>query len=495
MSNYWSQDAANRQAGAERKRHSDFKRSEHDAEWKREQEIERERKDAERGPWYIRIDGKIYKQKGQPKAFDWKKGANNYALAMLKDKPDMIAKTQLTKNPKDNEQPMSENDMTSFFKDLQKNNPKFKNLRVHGDPEHDELRKQDEIERQKRRAADDERNNQARSAAVEKDRANLPELKALLQKLTAHFDPQYDYSDDYSFWSKQKDLHTKIQTLKSRIAKAENQGVAEAGVDPNAPFDYDAWAKSGKKPSQPGKAVKQLAQQTRDAQKKKQQGVAEGSTTMWEVCFDYGPHMSDTVKVKASSEDEAIAKVEKAAEKRGRSIDINWVKPAKPGVAEGFAEGEDVDSFKNSLHTIVRVASHLEKNIADDEHFEEWVVEKVGAAKSMIVAVMDYIISAHEQGHGDHMDNGDSVDKANLELGMNEWKKSHKAPIKPRNFVAKNATTGGAGAHKDKKKDAKQGKEKHKKKPELAESATYARKLNVLYETKLLTEKIRSLKK
>jgi len=54
------------------------------------------------------------------------------------------------------------------------------------------------------------------------------------------------------------------------------QGVAEAGVDPNAPFDYDAWAKSGKKPRQPGKAVKQLAQQTRDAQKKKQQGVAEG---------------------------------------------------------------------------------------------------------------------------------------------------------------------------------------------------------------------------
>ena len=49
----------------------------------------------------------------------------------------------------------------------------------------------------------------------------------------------------------------------------KDQGVAEAGVDPNAPFDYDAWAKSGKKPRQPGKAVKQLAQQTRDAQKKK----------------------------------------------------------------------------------------------------------------------------------------------------------------------------------------------------------------------------------
>ena len=65
-----------------------------------------------------------------------------------------------------------------------------------------------------------------------------------------------------------------------------------------------------------------------------QQGVAEGYSTMWEVSFDYGPHMSETVKVKAGSEEEAIAKVEKAAEKRGRSIMVNWAKPAEQGVAE-----------------------------------------------------------------------------------------------------------------------------------------------------------------
>ena len=34
---------------------------------------------------------------------------------------------------------------------------------------------------------------------------------------------------------------------------------------------------------------------------------------------------------------------------------------------------------------------------------------------------------------------------------------------KPRNFVAKNQKTGGAGAHKDKKKAEKQGNVKHKK--------------------------------
>ncbi len=55
---------------------------------------------------------------------------------------------------------------------------------------------------------------------------------------------------------------------------------------------------------------------------------------------------------------------------------------------------------------------------------------------------------------------------------VTESKKQPEAP-KPRNFVAKNAKMGGAGAHKDKKKAQKQGDFKHKKKDlEVAESAT-----------------------
>jgi len=49
---------------------------------------------------------------------------------------------------------------------------------------------------------------------------------------------------------------------------------------------------------------------------------------------------------------------------------------------------------------------------------------------------------------------------------------SKKEAPKPRNFVAKNAINSGAGAHKDKKKAAKQGEVKHKKQLELAETAT-----------------------
>lgn len=53
-----------------------------------------------------------------------------------------------------------------------------------------------------------------------------------------------------------------------------------------------------------------------------------------------------------------------------------------------------------------------------------------------------------------------------------EGKTTKVTPPKPRNFVAKNAVQSGAGAHKDKKKAAKQGDTKHKKKEmELAESS------------------------
>lgn len=51
--------------------------------------------------------------------------------------------------------------------------------------------------------------------------------------------------------------------------------------------------------------------------------------------------------------------------------------------------------------------------------------------------------------------------RANLEDLLNEVKEE---PAKPRNFVAKNAKMGGAGAHKDKKKAEKQGDTKHKAK-------------------------------
>ncbi len=79
----------------------DFKRSEHEAEWEREQEYTKQLQARDQGPWYLRIDGKILKSQGQPKVFDLKKGANNYALAIIKNKPELQGKIMLTKSDAD----------------------------------------------------------------------------------------------------------------------------------------------------------------------------------------------------------------------------------------------------------------------------------------------------------------------------------------------------------------------------------------------------------
>lgn len=56
------------------------------------------------------------------------------------------------------------------------------------------------------------------------------------------------------------------------------------------------------------------------------------------------------------------------------------------------------DTVKNSLHTIIRVSKALNDRIDNHTQFPEWVSEKIGAIKSNMVTVMDYIISQQERG-------------------------------------------------------------------------------------------------
>lgn len=87
----------------------DFKRREMEHELGHEDDPDFERKfkqqqiDRDRGPWYLKVNGKILKSKGEVKVFDWKKGANNYALAILKNKPELQGKIFLTKRNEDTE--------------------------------------------------------------------------------------------------------------------------------------------------------------------------------------------------------------------------------------------------------------------------------------------------------------------------------------------------------------------------------------------------------
>ncbi len=86
-----------------------FKRREHEAEWEREQELDRQRKEQEGGTWYIRINGKIFKDRnGDPVMFNGKKHANAVAVKMMQKSFNVGKEFILTTKPEDKQQGVAE---------------------------------------------------------------------------------------------------------------------------------------------------------------------------------------------------------------------------------------------------------------------------------------------------------------------------------------------------------------------------------------------------
>ena len=83
----------------------------------------------------------------------------------------------------------------------------------------------------------------------------------------------------------------------------------------------------------------------------------------------------------------------------------------KHDLDQGEHEGH---TLKNSLHTIARAASDLDKRLSVQSEFPEWVSEKIGAAKGMMVTVMDYLISSQEMQHDSDAINEGEVSTSNL---------------------------------------------------------------------------------
>ncbi len=161
-------------------------------------------------------------------------------------------------------------------------------------------------------------------------------------EIDGYHDPRPDQQSDVGDVQKVDELKT--GTLMRYATKAGKSGLSkgiEAGRKRDMGDDEEAAAlqqQSDKRYAGQSRALGKIASRASDSDKKlkNQEGVAEGSSTMWEVSFDFGPHQSDYVKVRAASEEEARAKTKRAAAKKGYrgSIMINWVKPVKEGVAE-----------------------------------------------------------------------------------------------------------------------------------------------------------------
>jgi len=71
-------------------------------------------------------------------------------------------------------------------------------------------------------------------------------------------------------------------------------------------------------------------------------------------------------------------------------------------------------TLKNSLHTIIRLATHLDKELTVRDNFPEWVSEKVGSIKGDMLSVMNYIISSQEMRHDSDAMEGSENKYSNL---------------------------------------------------------------------------------
>ena len=87
----------------------DFKRQEHEAEWEQEQAYSAKLAARDAGTWYIRLNGKIMKDKqGNPYSFQGKAAANKAALTMQAKLFNQGKEFMLTTNPNDKTQGMEE---------------------------------------------------------------------------------------------------------------------------------------------------------------------------------------------------------------------------------------------------------------------------------------------------------------------------------------------------------------------------------------------------
>jgi hypothetical protein len=88
---------------------------------------------------------------------------------------------------------------------------------------------------------------------------------------------------------------------------------------------------------------------------------------------------------------------QKRAEHRaGYQVDENGVLDTVTGSDDYDDEGR---TFKNSLHTIARIAKDLDQRMTVNEEIPEWISEKIGAVKGMLSSIMQYIVSDAEMQH------------------------------------------------------------------------------------------------
>ena len=117
-------------------------------------------------------------------------------------------------------------------------------------------------------------------------------------------------------------------------------------------------------------------------------------------------------------------------------------------------------TLKNSLHTIIRLATGLDKELSVRDSFPEWVSEKVGSVKGDMLAVMNYILSAKEMQH-----DTDAMDENKIDFAKKLQKnidKSNMAVVKTKKEIGSRIADIGPGGKEHNVKTDKAWDDAHK---------------------------------
>jgi len=113
-------------------------------------------------------------------------------------------------------------------------------------------------------------------------------------------------------------------------------------------------------------------------------------------------------ELKSKKTGKNLGKYPTRAGAKNREREVQYFKHANE--SKDIDQGEysdEVGMVKGNLHTIIRMCKALDDHMISDENLPEWVEEKVSQAKAMIVSAGDYIISQHEIGNIQKIDNSD----------------------------------------------------------------------------------------
>ncbi len=331
-----------------------------------------------------------------------------------------------------------------------------------------------------------DRNEKARAADQQRQMADLvarlPELEAEYERMRAEYKSlggsDWQYADREQNLTpgerKARDMEGPMNNIWRQIQAAKkHQGVAEGlrGTgNPGMPTPYDQGRDDAKKGraydnpyDQPGEE-QEHSQYKKGHEQGKKQGVTAGSEQIYNIlALDKGNALKKPTKLKwkASSLEDIF---DALAAQDWYPLEINGVeviagKRLKPGVAEDSLE-EYGDTAKGQ-----KMLTKVQKRAVDRVTSKKADTDPKYAKKNKDTADRAW----------DRMTDKDLEEN---KKGVRAVKHTSKAkgiePPKPRNFVAKNAKMGGAGAHKDKKKAQKQGDTKHKAKEPAYESRLWA---------------------